>query len=294
MGKVRNRLPLHLGLVYAQRRTPLRAILDAGRRMLQQQPLGGQELWTVQADPTRGALPIEKQCLAEGTQQFQETIAVKLSQNDRSLTWYVPAMMGDGTTKDVWYPYVFLETDVEPTERSRRFQAPNPRTGKDGWLVHAGELQEGDQVHFTPATLDWAWLDVAGRRFEIAYDEQGQRRGLPRRPYVLDELETIEQIWEALSHHLSPTQIHALRDLIEAKREGWCVSASDGTFRQFCHDTLANAEWKPTPWEESRWEQWLDTWADYAARGWLADVVELYMQIMKQEPERSANEEVKP
>ena len=34
MGKVRNRLPLHLGAVYFHRRTPLRAALDAGRRML--------------------------------------------------------------------------------------------------------------------------------------------------------------------------------------------------------------------------------------------------------------------
>jgi len=34
MGKVRNRLPLHLGVVYAHRRTPLRAVLGAGKRML--------------------------------------------------------------------------------------------------------------------------------------------------------------------------------------------------------------------------------------------------------------------
>ena len=35
MGKVRNRLPLTLGIVFAGRRTPLPAILDAGRRMLE-------------------------------------------------------------------------------------------------------------------------------------------------------------------------------------------------------------------------------------------------------------------
>jgi hypothetical protein len=34
MGKVRNRLPLHLGVVFAPRRAPLRAVLDAGRQML--------------------------------------------------------------------------------------------------------------------------------------------------------------------------------------------------------------------------------------------------------------------
>ena len=34
MGKVRNRLPLTLGVVYGGRRTPLASLLDAGRRML--------------------------------------------------------------------------------------------------------------------------------------------------------------------------------------------------------------------------------------------------------------------
>ena len=38
MGKVRNRLPLTLGLVFAQARTPLAAVLDAGRRMLKRKP----------------------------------------------------------------------------------------------------------------------------------------------------------------------------------------------------------------------------------------------------------------
>ncbi|MDW8234592.1 MAG: CRISPR-associated protein Csx11 [Roseiflexaceae bacterium] len=36
MGKVRNRLPLHLGVVFAPWRAPLRAVLDAGRQMLRQ------------------------------------------------------------------------------------------------------------------------------------------------------------------------------------------------------------------------------------------------------------------
>lgn len=283
MGKVHNRLPLHLGAVYFHRRTPLRAALDAGRRMLTY--AGARDsVWTVEQDAQTGPLPNEKEKLAEGTQQFTQTITVALAQDSRSLTWRVPAVMGDGATPDAWYPYVFLATNAEPADRARRFQATNPWTGQDGWLVHAGELRQNDRVYFTPATLDWVWLNTTSRRFEIAYDAQGQRRGLPRRPYLLDELETIEHIWQTLSDHLGATQIHALRDLVEAKREAWDAGADDETFHQFCRDALANAGWRGEPWGNDK-TGWLAAWAEHAARGQLADAIELYLHIMKEEVE---------
>ncbi|MEZ4736803.1 MAG: CRISPR-associated protein Csx11, partial [Caldilineaceae bacterium] len=91
MGKVRNRLPLHLGAVYFHRRTPLRAALDAGRRMLKYE--GGKrkdEPWIVQQDAQKGSLPAEQKRLQEQEKgQFTQTILVQLQQADRSLTWHV-------------------------------------------------------------------------------------------------------------------------------------------------------------------------------------------------------------
>ncbi|RMH13060.1 MAG: CRISPR-associated protein Csx11, partial [Gammaproteobacteria bacterium] len=127
MGKVRNRLPLHLGLVYFQRRTPLRAALDAGRRMLNYE--SGRmkdEVWSVTSISPNDALPETKKVLADGTQQFNQTITVKLAQNGRFLTWYVPAVMGDGMTPDNWYPYVFIKGDG--SGRNRAFKAPRPKS----------------------------------------------------------------------------------------------------------------------------------------------------------------------
>jgi CRISPR-associated Csx11 family protein len=307
MGKVRNRLPLHLGIVYAHRRTPLRAILDAGRRMLDQKSLGDVDCWRVTKDVEEkiGPLPEKSEYLTEGSSQFNRWFAVCLEnlEMNRKLTWHVPAVMGDGTTPDNWYPYVFWIKDndgnTEPENakvpRNRYFQAPNP-WNKDklrelGWLVHAGELKEGDFVYFTPATLDFQWLDSAGRRFEISYDDLGYRRSMARRPYLLDEVETLEHIWKTLKDHLSKNQIYILRDLIEAKREDWQVSTSrlskDGAFWNFCRQALANAEWKngKLPWgaEGIDRERWLNLWADYAILGWVADAVELHLQIMKEE-----------
>ena len=305
MGKVRNRLPLHLGVVFADAHTPLRAILDAGRRMLKQKTIGKVGKWEVE-DVTKqsGALPGKAANLAQGTRQFDKWYAVKLKHEDtgRTLTWYVPAVMGDGSTEDNWYPYVFWEQDKDGNtdpgsatiQRKRYYQAPNPfkldAHGKPqlGWLVHAGELEPGDKVYFTPATLDFQWLDSSASRFEIAYDgENGQRKGnFSRRPYLLDELDTLEHIWNTLSEHLTTSQIHALVSLIESRREDWEVSPHDDTFRVFCRNALANAKWQARPWEREgkAREDWLEEWVNYAALGWLTDAVEIWMKIMKEKP----------
>jgi len=292
MGKVRNRLPLHLGIVYAHRRTPLRAILDAGRKMLNQS--ARPEGWKVACAARKLAdrndqLPERFSVDSKG--QFKEWLEILLEKDGHRVNWFVPVMMGDGQTLDHWYPYVFMNGSSEPVDRDRRFRAPNPWTGSEGRLVHAADLKADDLVYFTPSTLDFQWLDSAGRRFEISYDDLGHRRSMARRPYLLDEVETLEHIWKMLKDHLSKNQIYILRDLIEAKREDWQLSASglskDDAFWNFCRQALANAEWKngKLPWgaEGIDRERWLDLWADYAALGWIADAVELYLQIMKEE-----------
>ncbi len=300
MGKVRNRLPLTLGVIYFGRRTPLAAALDAGRRMLSRKasPVDG---WCVVADVQRqtGPLPPEKQDLARGTQQFQEWFAVQLKhqRSERSLTWYVPAVMGDGQTDDQWYPYVPWVHDrdgkSDPSQateqRHRYFQAPDLWTRQNVWMVHAGELKEGDLVHFTPSTFDYEFLDTTARRFEIAYNDQGQRCSPSKRnrPYLLDDLERLERVWNELGH-LERSQRHQVIATIEATRNAWFgddpqgQSLADDVFRQFVHDTLAGANWpKGHPWKtipDVRREDLIVA----GVRGELADLFELYTQILKE------------
>jgi hypothetical protein len=317
MGKVRNRLPLHLGVVYFHRRTPLRAALDAGRRMLQQKSLGGESPWTVQGKRC-GDLPTEVQSLADGTLHFKQCYAVRLAQNGCELTWYVPALMGDGQTEDQWYPYVFIETNHDDSKvngRKRAFKGLRPTANgvEACWLVHMADLEEGDQVYFTPATFDFEWLDTTARRFEIAYNDYGKRRGRLARPYLLDELQILNGAWKAIGgeNGLSNNQIYALRDLIEAKREIWLENQvqdsnkqpdSEATFHQLCRDAVLNAEWtkvgrgnlfKPWPINYSPHQpanqpvNLLEHLANWAANGLLTDVIELRMSIMKEKSQRS-------
>jgi hypothetical protein len=158
MDKVRNRLPLTLGLVFAGARTPLPAILDAGRRMLKQPTEATR--WRVKGVdlhlyPKNVSLTLES---AQG--------------GEASIILDIPTIMGDEETEDVWYPYWCLEEEAaNASERKRKFK------GIDGkYWVHVSDLQVGDVVSFMPSRLDFEYLDIAARRFEINYDN-GKRRG---------------------------------------------------------------------------------------------------------------------
>jgi hypothetical protein len=302
MGKVRNRLPLHLGIVFGQRRTPLRALLDAGQRMLRFKSRSG-ELWRV-VSPCRG-LGDHKGDLPDflaADPHFSEWMQVVLENKDskRTVTWQVPLKMGDGETYDCWYPYVFIDGhDDTVADRCLKFKAERP--GENGsketcWLVHAGELRgrntsyPGDMIYFLPSTLDFEFLDINARRFEIAYENMRRMGQQVRpRPYLLEELSLLDKIWDTLSRGLTSTQIHALKEMIERKREEWHPGENDcrsgGVFWRFCRDAVAGVAWKKGKLAD------LDSWAGFAADGVLSDVVELHMQILKEKPK--LDEEVK-
>lgn len=286
MGKVRNRLPVHIGAVFAHRRTPLHAILDAGRAMLRQ-PSDAQ-VWKVEGKVTRQS---------NGQGQSAEVAEVYLKQQNRTLCWRVPLRMGDGTTEDQWYPYAFSKTGAANRQRSAK--ACNPWTGQEDCLVHASELKAGDEIYFTPATFDFEFLDTNARRFEIHYNGEGRRPSRPTRPLYLDELTEVKQIWECLKE-LSQRQRRQIIHSIEATRQLWYgheQPVEDETFRQFVADTLANAEWpqkacwknlpasekegSPASKKENSPGLTKESFIQAGCSGLLADVGELYMEILK-------------
>jgi len=287
MGKVRNRLPLHLGVVYFNRRTPLRSALDAGRQMLNYKS-DNQKTWLVHSK-SQGELPYEKREFACSTEQFKDTIALELMQmqDNHTITWHVPNRMGDGTTPDNWYPYVFLKTtnDSEVDHLSRKIKSQRPGTSELCWLVHAEDLKKDDRMYFTPSTFDFEFLDSTARRFEIYYNENG-RRPCRTRPFYLEDLDRFEKLWNILKD-LKTSQLHQVIYTIEATRETWHgqnqeQSVEDPVFKQFVADTLANATWlKDKPWKSIPKDQQKQL-IDAGVRGELADLVKLHIEILKE------------
>jgi CRISPR-associated Csx11 family protein len=248
MGKVRSRLPLITGIVFAGARTPLSAILDAGRRLLNQPAT--YEQWKIK----RLAQVIE----SPNHGPWPSKVDFVLEKDEHILQMKVPTVIGDGTTPDEWYPYW-------------RMEAPIP----DRWVL-ASDLGEGDMVSFMPSRFDFEFLDTAARRFEINYDASGKRRGgsHPARPYYLEQLDEFEMLWNVLFEGLETTQIDNLVGLIEEKRMEWLADHNDEVFKQTVHDILNNANWRPLRRPKPESETFEQLYRA-ALSGQLADVVEV-------------------
>jgi hypothetical protein len=261
MGRVRDRLPLNIGLVFFPRRTPIRSVLDAGRRML---AMGGEwrwEQWTV-------------------SEAKHETTETKLTFQN-GVSWHIPTKAGDGVTKDQWYPY-FLK--AKPADAGSEVAFTD--------LVHVNDLKPGDTVWVRPSRFDYEFLDSTARTYDIHYDAAtGKRSVRPTRPYRLDDLDTLEGMWGELLH-LQRTQRYQVVQTIESTWEGWNTNGEDrqqsGVFKQFVTDTLAGAAWPQGQWRKILEEGHDKCLIDAGVSGVLADVVELHMQILK-EPEPKKN-----
>jgi len=249
MARVRDRLPLHLGLVFARRRTPLSAVLEAGRAMLEM-PAGWEE-WQIAATGRKATF----------------------SRDGHVFEWEYPAKMGDDETKDIWYPHLLLanpESKAELSLEAKDFHLVDDFTGT---------------VYIRPSRFDFVFLDTTARRFEVHYGGDGRR---PRRtrPYLLDDLDRLEKLWEEMCY-LEKSQRHQVVSTIEATREAWFgddqkgKSWNDEVFRQFVHDTLAGAAWP----RDRKWDISKETrrqLEDAGVTGELADLFELHMQILKE------------
>lgn len=258
IGRVADRLPIHVGLVYFRRRTPLTAVLQAGKRFRNRSQTW--ERWTVAAKDAR------RITFANGRNTFDHTF---------------PTTMGDGETRDAWYPRLF--TADPDSSRDSAATTPQPQTA----LVD--DLQIGQAVYIRPSSFDFELLDTAGRRFEITYEQQQRVRGGPR-PYLLAHLPRLDEIWQSFKG-LSISQRQQVVSTIETTRDLWHGREPeqvprDPVFRQFVHDTLAGANW-PGRWTAMSQDA-RAVLCDAGVAGELADLLELHFEIMKQrEPEEA-------
>jgi hypothetical protein len=265
MGRVRDRLPLNIGLIFCNRRTPIRTVLEAGRAMLN---LSGQfdidngkgwEDWRLMQKDNSGS-PFRLEF-------------------DNGITWHIPVVAGDSSKNDEWYPRMY-QGDRWEQKQSKHvcdLAVRNDRMPRD----------RGAKLWIRPSRFDFEFLDTTARRFEIYYDDEGRR---PRRtrPFYLEDLDRFDTLWKILKN-LETSQRHQIIYTIESTRELWYgqddqQSLTDPVFQQFVTDTLTNATWTKD------YKQWADIPSeqrqqliDAGVRGELADLAELHMKILKEQ-----------
>jgi hypothetical protein len=266
MSKVRDRLPLHLGLVFAPRRTPIRTILEAGGRILNMP--NGWESWHV--------------CHASSSKNEHSAVdEYRTITFANGVAWQMPLTVGDLSNSksgapDNWYPHIL-----------RHEPAPEEDLSATRFWAHAREINEGDAVYVRPSLFDFEFLDTNVRRIEISYDETGRRRHYSNRPFFLEELEHIDDLWQALvggERKLSITQLENLEGMLLGRITEWhggsiAQASEDEAYRQFALAVLHRLDkswWRAINQEQrGMLEQWVQ-------KGKLLDLLDLMMHILKE------------
>ena len=180
--KVRQRLPIHLGIVYAEAATPLYALLDAARRMSGRPQVAGK--WLVAERPSMG--DADEIRFANGA------------------VWSVPRVFADGSP-DEWHTK-FQRLSSEPIWCSAD-------------ALESGQTVCVAESTFDFEFLDTAGrrFEIAytkeGRRCKRL-----QRRG---KPFPLHRLADIRNVWGILDRGLNRAQIHAMQGLLLEKAQTW-------------------------------------------------------------------------
>lgn len=306
--KVKNRLPLHLNLLFFNRKQPLYAALDAARRMLQRDSQVN-TAWKVKA---AGQAEEAKNGYNSNGRLGQRVISLNLerkSGNDSlpqlntQLETMVSYSMGAPNTEDVWYPYLYVQKavpDAPLDERQLCFKAVLPGCDAEVDLVHVKEVKDGDEVCYAPSTFDFEFLDVTARRFELVYDEATGMR-IPKaqesystRPFLLEDLGVIQELWSIavknVPTRLKKAQLQQITGLIEAKRKDWWVSRPDDeVLKEFAEQVLLRSFGKR--WHKIPQSQRVRLTSCLTSGRW-RDLMELYASILKQEEcENSINNE---
>ncbi len=266
MGKVRDRLGLHIGLVFFPRKTPIPAVIDAGRRFL--------------------AMPDREECWAirsvtGGRVEFENGIA-----------WDIPAQLGDGSD-DQYYSFFLAPASASATTQpAPRIQGFDFGAGESDYqLLHLSELQAGSRVQVWPSRFDFQFLGDAADRFHVAYGGHTKRPG--QRPYYLEQLEGhLRTLWDLVAGRsgLTTTQIRRIFDAIEARHFAWGRSdGSDEVLVRLASDLWSTAEWPRQPAKPD-----IERLARASVDASLADAIELFMGILKQRPARDEAPERTP
>ncbi len=258
MGKVRDRLALHIGLVFFPRKTPIPAVIDAGRRFL---AMPDSEEWC------------EIRSVADGRVEFENGSA-----------WDAPMQLGDGSD-DQYYTFFLapssVSSAVQPAPWIQKFDFGAGES--DYGLLHVSQLQAGRRVQVWPSRFDFQFLGDAADRFHVAYGGGAKRPG--RRPYYLEQLEGhLCALWDLLAGPggLTTTQIRRIFDPLEARRFAWGQPDElDEVLVRLARDLWSTADWARQPAMPD-----IERLARSSADGSLADVVEFSMGVLKLRPAR--------
>ncbi len=180
------KISLNIGCIYSKKKTPTFSILDSGRRFID----------------IFDELEKEKTKISN-MQNCNESKLISLKIGNKEIAWKIRNKLGNGEITDFYYPYFLLNGEKS---------------------VHINKIKEGDKIQVFTNHFDFQFLDSNTRRFDIVAGTRPhpifKKKG--PRPYYLEEIETIIEVWETLQNcNVDNTQLNNFESLLLGKIEDW-------------------------------------------------------------------------
>ena len=216
--KVRDRLPLHLGIIAFHRRTPLYVAMDAGKRFLD----------SVMKKTTTKEATIESisDYSDDKFGKFTKKLELKVISDCSSvpLTWCISYSTGDPEQEDNWHPYIRIKCK-NPNRDPYSFDY----TGEGNYVVHVKKLKKCDTIYIEPSYFKIAFLGSSSDRFKI--DEN-------LRP--LDDIKRMIKLWDDIKDIVSRKKIgisrlYAYWQEVEKRR-----NYDNSTWEEFIKASITN------------------------------------------------------
>lgn len=243
MSKVRDRLPLHMGLTFFPRKTPLFAVMEAGHRMTKAFGSQKEEKWQVLA--------------ANDASNGNRVRHLTLGRPDgRKVCWHISYGFADPNKTDYFYPY-FKTEGKALEERAHTFAVPGKGSHQ---RVHVSELEAGDTVTIHPSRFSFIFLDTTARRFEAGESLR-----------YLEDVDALSNLWYILrNHELTDTALRNGWAIIEKALNDW----GDEDARRQLVETTLKVQWKFNGVQ-------LEEMKQAVLDGLLKDCLELHLKILK-------------
>lgn len=213
--KVRDRLPLHLGIIAFHRKTPLYVVMDAGKRLLD----AFKSKTKTESAEVISVNYVEDENLGKSTE-----LTIKAdSYSSVPLKWRISYSTGDPDQEDLWHPYVRVDDDV--SGRNLCFDY----TGNGEYVVHVKEIKENDKIKIEPSYFRLFYLENAADRFKVDEDLK-----------PLEYIHHLKKLWKEVESKLrsktwSISQIHAYWKEVRKRRD-----YDKTTFEKFVSAALTN------------------------------------------------------
>jgi len=277
-GKVADRLPLNMGILFFKRKFPLYIAMDVMAKLADNLlSLSSEHHIFKVKDRTATALVLE-----EDNKAKQQLLCTKEEKWLVKYKWEIDDKLGDNS-EDLYYPNFIVATDNPDVKKKETYF----ELGNFGSILNVKDIKKDMSVKIYPSLFDFHFLGNTSERFHLFSDSKKRQHPIlgafGMRPYLLKDIEKMNELWNIISpekRKLTTSQIKKLEYACITKIEEWFRSgqklttnpAIDETYKKFVDSSIANISKRLSPDERNKL-------TEAVLSGMFFDVVELFLTL---------------